>query len=258
MLSAVLKRVKSLEKRLDKHSHSVDELKNKINGPLYIETSNRSLSAGEVKEILLRYQAKFKEVGFEMNHIKSKMTAQEDSVQKIKLDLIRYISEKQRSNQQDCDLQQPVSCSREQQSVFPLHQGRTQSEYNPTVEFLFNQGSGFQSLQPPLQHSLPNVNKESAGVTSLRESFQRSTEAIVADRCVKEAEESQRTLLNLLVQDKLRLPVQTEIECLLGQNQEKENVLQTATKTLLSDVNRQDPAHLQIELNVCKVCDNGT
>ena len=146
MLSAVLKRVKSLEKRLDKQGNNIEELKRRINGPLLTE-SDKISSVADIKEILLRYQAKLKEQGFEMNHIKSKITTQEENVQKIKLDLIRLRSEKQRVQQYESQQQQQqqVSNSREQLAL-----DRTQA-YNPAVECLLGRGGSYHG---PL---LPNV-----------------------------------------------------------------------------------------------------
>ena len=49
MLSAVLKRVRSVEKRLEKQANNIEELRNKIRGPLTTESDQIS-TVGDIKE----------------------------------------------------------------------------------------------------------------------------------------------------------------------------------------------------------------
>ena len=233
MLSAVLKRVKSIEKRLDKQGNNIEDLMSRINGPLLTE-SDKISSVADIKEILLRYQAKLKEQGFEMNHIKSKITTQEENVQKIKLDLIRLRSEKQRAQQYESkQQQQQVSNNREQLAL-----DRTQA-YNPAVACLLGQGGSYHGpllpnvpipsqlapgnhleIQPSVTEPGPMYNSSSANNAD----HSRSTEAIVADRCLEEsAGTDSATLWHNFINNKLRLgsPVMSGIDLIMHQQQEQ-------------------------------------
>ena len=221
MLSAVLKRVRSVEKRLEKQANNIEELRNKIRGPLTTESDQIS-SVGDIKEILLRYQAKLKEQGFEMNQIKSKITAQEDNVQKIKLDLIKLRSEKQRM-QQDSQ-QQQLTSSREQPiqdltqliqntpTENPLVLGRCATYQGETVVPTAQPTGNCFEGQPLFPEGEQLYNQaERAGDHS------RSTEAIVAERCLHESGSDSAALWHNFTNNKLRVgsPIMSGIDLLM-------------------------------------------
>ena len=234
MLSAVLKRVKSLEKRLDQQGNNIEDLKNKINGPLLCESDKLS-SATDIKDILLSYQAKLKEQGFEMNHIKSKITTQEENVQKIKLDLIRLRSEKQRMQQHDSQQQQQVSNSREQLT----DRSQTPYNHNSAVECLLGRDGSYHgpiiSNAPiPSQQAPGNPLETEPGSMSYSENnaenFQfRSPEAIVADRCLEESAGSDSAVLwNNFINNKLRVgtPVMSGIDLIMQEHRHQQEQIQ--------------------------------
>ncbi len=173
MLSALLKRVKSFERELEKQGNYIEDLKSKIDGPVFTDLSSR-----DAKDILFRYQAKLKELGFEINHIKSKMSTQEDSVQKIKQDLIKMGSDKRK----------------EQQNTTPPVQTRTQSIYNPIVEFPGHpSGSCLGSVfcGSTATTSFPtNASWQFQGNEHGMAELNKTSEVIIAERCVQETQAS--------------------------------------------------------------------
>ena len=226
MLSAVLKRVRSVEKRREKQANNIEELRNKIRGPLTTE-SDKFSSVGDIKEILLRYQAKLKEQGFEMNQIKSKITAQEENVQKIKLDLIKLRSEKQRM-QQDSQ-QQQLTSSREQ----PI-QDLTQFIHNTPTEnqLLLGRGGTYQGETAVLasQHtgclgqSLFPEAEQLYNQGSHAGDHSRSTEAIVAERCLHESGSDSAALWHNFTNNKLCMgtPIMSGIDLLMQEQYPQE------------------------------------
>ena len=227
MLSAVLKRVRSVEKRLEIQANNIEKVRYKIRGPLTTESDNIS-SVGEIKEILLRYQAKLKEQGFEMNQIKSKITAQEENVQKIKLDLIKLRSEKQRM-QQDSQ-QQQLASSREQpiQDLTQfIHNTSTENQllmgragtYQGETVVLASQHTGCLEGQPLFPEAEQLYNQGShAGDHS------RSTEAIVAERCLHESGSDSAALWHNFTNNKPRMgtPIMSGIDLLMQEQYPQE------------------------------------
>ena len=266
MLSAVLKRVRSVEKRLEKQANNIEELRNKIRGPLTTETDKIS-SVGDIKEILLRYQGKLKEQGFEMNQIKSKITAQEENVQKIKLDLIKLRSEKQRM-QQDSN-QQQLTSSREQ----PI-QDLTQFIHNTPTEnpLLLGRGGTYQG-ETAILASQPTGNcSESQPLLPEAEQLynqgghpgnhSRSTEVIVAERCLHESGSDSAALWHNSTNNKLRMgtPIMSGIDLLMQEHYPQEQtqmyhhgqVVKKPSGELFNTVNG-NAVHFHRDLSILKV-----
>ena len=159
-----------------------------------------------------------------MNQIKSKITAQEDNVQKIKLDLIKLRSEKQRM-QQDSQ-QQQLTSSREQPIQGPTQLVHTTPTENPLVmgrgatyqgetAVLGSQPTGNylegQPLFPEAEQLYNQAGHAHAGDHS------RSTEAIVAERCLHESGSDSAALWHNFTNNKLRVgtPIMSGIDLLM-------------------------------------------